>query len=529
MSPFMTFIGHWHPVVVHLPIGMILAALLLQLLASRPAYSALRPAVPVMLLAGAFSGVISCCTGWILSTSGDYDATLVGWHQWMAIGLTFFCFYVWSRSRQKGFDRTQTLLSIALLLLVIITGHLGGSLTHGSDYLSLNPSIGSLSEVDSPILDVQKARAYAEIVRPILRDNCYSCHGAIRQKGGLRLNDTIAMMKGGKDGIVIRPGQGSASELIKRLLLPLEDEHHMPPKEKKQLNERQIALLHWWIDQGADRQKLVAQLRQPDSVRPALLSVQGAKPRILESDLPAENVAAADEQALEALRAKGVLVMPVARGSHWLEADFSAANFAANAAVPVPTGSAPANSSAAPANSSAAPAAPANSSATSAPAASGSAPAPANSATPAGSTASPANPFHPEMLLPLKKQLLSLKLAHTAAGDSAMTTVAQCTALRSLDLAATRITDAGLAQLKSLPELKVLNLVGTPITAAGAQTLKSLPKLRTLYLYKTKISTADWAALRKALPKVDIDTGGYSLPVLDSDTAIVRQAKPSTN
>jgi hypothetical protein len=342
------------------------------------------------------------------------------------------------RVRRQEFARFDRVLALGILVLVIITGHLGGSLTHGSDYLSFGSSRGAVAEVDSPIVDVQMARAYAEVVRPVLRDNCYSCHGATRQKGGLRLDDTVLMMKGGKDGVVIRPGQGGGSELIKRLLLPLEDEHHMPPKEKKQLNDRQVLLLHWWIDQGADKSRRVAELKQPDSVRPALLSMQGAKPRVLTSDVPTEDVAAADEQALNTLRAKGVRVQPVARGSHWLEADCS------NAVGPVDL----------------------------------------------------------RLLLPVSKQLIGLRLDHTGIGDSALAVVGQCTALR------------------------VLNLVGTQVTAAGVEGLRELPKLRALYLYKTKVGSGDWAVLKKAFPKVAIDSGGYSLPALESDTAVVR-AKPA--
>ena len=503
MSSLLTFIGHFHPVLVHLPIGLILGALLLQFLATRPGYEAVRPAVPVVLLAGAFSGVLSCCTGWILSTSGEYDATLVGWHQWMAIGLTFFCFYVWSRARQRGYDRVQTFLSVLLLLLVVVTGHLGGSLTHGSDYLSLGPAGGVVAEVDSPILDVQKARAYAEIVRPILRDNCYNCHGATRQKGGLRLDDTSALLRGGKDGVVVLPGRGGASELMKRLLLPVADEHHMPPREKKPLSERQMLLLHWWIDQGADFSRRVAELGQPDSVRAALLSVQGARGRgglgaaafgagisvaIVAGDVPAGEVEAAAEKALEALRAKGVSVTAVAQGSHWLEAEFAGAGAAPSGAGAAPSGAGSAVGA-------------------------------------AGSGAAPLSPELLRLLLPVRKQLISLKLDHTEIGDPAMAVVGQCDSLRSLDLAGTRVGDAGMEALKGLSELRVLNLVGTEVSGKGVEALKGLSKLRTIYLYQTKVSGRDWAGLRKALPKAELDTGGYSMPKLVTDTAVVRQVR----
>jgi uncharacterized membrane protein len=476
MSSIVTFIGHWHPVLVHLPIGMILAALLLQLLAGRAAFatdaagrSIVLKAVSAVLLAGVISAAASCFTGWVLSSSGEYDPTLVGWHMWMGISLTFLGFFLWVRVRINGFAFADRVLSLIILGLVIVTGHLGGSLTHGSDYLFLGGSAGP-AEVDSPIVNVQEAHAYAEIIRPILRDNCYGCHGARRQKGGLRMDDPTWLAKGGKDGVVILPGRGNASELIKRLLLPEGDEHHMPPKEKKQLNSREILLLRWWIDQGADPSRRVAELKQPDSVRPALLSVQGARarPRVNAADgeVPAAEVAAADEKDLAALRAKGVLVMEVARGSHWLEVEIAGGVGGTHRIDSVV-----------------------------------------------------------RLLLAVKKQLVSLKAGYTGLGDSALRMIGQLDSLRSLDLAGNSIGDAGLAALKGLAALRVLNLVGTAVSAAGIEGLKGLPKLRRVYLYQTKVGSRDWAELKRVLPKVEMDTGGYSMPVLAGDTSVVKQGK----
>jgi uncharacterized membrane protein/mono/diheme cytochrome c family protein len=477
MDSLFTFIAHFHPVLVHLPIGMLLAALLLQALARRPAYAGLRPAVPVMLLAGVISAIASCVTGWLLSQSGEYDAGLVAWHRWMGIGLTLLSGVVYWRVRRRGFDRAHTVLSLGLFGFLLVTGHLGGSLTHGADWLSFGggrPGEGVV--VDSPIVHVQEARAYADIVRPILRDHCYSCHGATRQKGGLRMDEPAGLMKGGKDGVVILAGRADASELIKRLALPVEEEHHMPPKEKKQLNERQLALLHWWIDQGADVTHTVAELKQPDAIRPVLLGLQESRSRVVGvSDVPAEAVEAADARALAALRAKGVRVMPVAQNSNWLEADFGGGTGGGSAvAAGVAAGERGAGLDLA-------------------------------------------------LLLPLKKQLISLRLDNTGVGDSALGIIRQCVALRSLNLAHTRITDGGLAGLTSLVKLRVLNLVGTEVSAKAVAGLRGVMPLRSVYLYRTKVGSGDWAMLKKAFPAAMLDTGGYSIPVLVTDTAVVRQ------
>jgi mono/diheme cytochrome c family protein len=453
-----------------LPIGTLLTALILQALAGRERYRALRPAVPVILLLGLLSAGLSCLTGYLLSLDGDYDPNLVSWHKWMAISLTVLSILVYVRLRYKGFDLVHTILSLLLLVLLLVTGHLGGSLTHGAGYLTdpfLNGGNYPGVAADTPIANVQEARAYGEIIRPILQNNCYSCHGATRQKGGLRMDGADAMLKGGKDGLVILPGRGDGSELIKRLLLPPEDEHHMPPRQKKQLNERQLALLHWWIDQGADFTRKVKELKQPDSIRPALLALQQKhSPSMAYADIPSDPVEAADPKAIRDLAAKGVLVMALAQKSNWLEVDF------------------------------------------------------------AGWTGKPAERASlVTLLLPLKRQLLSVDLANLDVGDSDLVVIGQCGALRSLNLSNTKISDRGLASLTTLPNLRVLKLVGTAVSGRGLLALRSLKKLRAIYLYLADVRSSDWPLLKKTFPGAALDSGGYSIPVLAKDTQVVKAPK----
>ena len=86
-------------------------------------------------------------------------------------------------------------------------------------------------------------------VKEILSAKCYSCHGAEKQKGGLRLDGKAAAMKGGVTGASITPGDGKKSYLVQRLRGE-GDEERMPLKEDP-LPEEQIALIARWIDQGA--------------------------------------------------------------------------------------------------------------------------------------------------------------------------------------------------------------------------------------------------------------------------------------
>ena len=250
--------------------------------------------------------------------------------------------------------------------------------------------------------------------------------------------------------------------MIKRLLLPREDDDHMPPKEKPQLSEHEIALLHWWIASGASFDKKVKDIEQPEKIKPILLELQNEPEEefVVELDIPEQPVDKADEAAIEKLRATGAVVLPVAQNSNYLMANFITARRLTNADM--------------------------------------------------------------QLLLPLKKQLVWLKLGSTSIGDSALSTIGQCNNLVRLQLEHTAITDAGLPGLKSLKELKYLNLVGTKVTAKGLTSLKDLKKLKGLYLYQTQVEKSEWANLQKMFPKTHIDSGGYQVPTLESDTTVLK-------
>src|SRR5882757_9544910 len=85
-----TFLGHLHPLIVHLPIGFLLLAGLLNALSYRKKYAALGHAVPFILLLGFISAVLACLFGYLLSQTGDYDAEQLGRHKLTGIVLAIF-------------------------------------------------------------------------------------------------------------------------------------------------------------------------------------------------------------------------------------------------------------------------------------------------------------------------------------------------------------------------------------------------------------------------------------------------------
>lgn len=459
-------IGRFHPVLVHLPIGILLLACLFQILTIKSRFTVLQPAIPVMFFWGMVGAVLSCISGYMLSLSGDYDGQLVGRHQWMGIftaslALILYLLYKFSIS-----ETIARWISLGIIILITITGHLGGSLTHGSDYLTEGLNSGDEKGVAmKPIPNIQEAALYGDVVQPLLQAKCYNCHGPNKQKGKLRLDQQEFILKGGKEGKVIEPGKADESEMIERMLLPMTDEDHMPPKEKPQLTPSEISLLHWWISTGADFTKKVKELPQTEKIKPTLLSLEAGSSdaESAMTDVPADPVSKPDEKTIERLKNAGVMVIPVAKSSNYLSISFVTAGPGADSLV--------------------------------------------------------------KLLEPLKKQLVWLKLDNATINDATMEAVSGLTTLRRLSLSNTNITDKGLAKLQSLQQLQSLNLVGTKVSAQGLMPLGKIKTLKNLYLYHTGVNNNDWNALQKTFPGAQLDSGKYTVPTFAADTTEVEPPK----
>src|SRR5512140_2716009 len=129
------FIGRFHPLLVHLPIGALALLGALEVLAKWPRFKTAAQNRALMLgFAAAGSGAAALC-GWLLSQSGDYDAELLRWHKWAGFSLAAACFTTLLVSRAGRLRAYHLCLAVTLGLLVA-AGHWGASLTHGRDFLT---------------------------------------------------------------------------------------------------------------------------------------------------------------------------------------------------------------------------------------------------------------------------------------------------------------------------------------------------------------------------------------------------------
>ena len=91
---------------------------------------------------------------------------------------------------------------------------------------------------------------YLTQIKPVLRERCYACHGALKQEGGLRLDTAALAIQGGDSGAAIKPGDAAASALLERI--SASDESERMPPEGEPLKPDQIAALRDWIVQNAE-------------------------------------------------------------------------------------------------------------------------------------------------------------------------------------------------------------------------------------------------------------------------------------
>lgn len=458
------FIGRFHPLLVHLPIGILVVAFILEGLSRNRRLTVMGAAVLPVLVFGALSAIAACITGYILSVAGGYDEAALNLHMWLGISVAVISVLLCVLRRYAIFRKSWLPLSAGMILLLSAAGHYGGSLTHGDDYLTAAMPFGKGKTAAAPaIAKLEEAKVYEQLVRPILEQKCYGCHNEQKLKGGLRLDGFEHIREGGENGPVVKDSIPEMSELYKRLILAEDDDKRMPPKGKPQLNPQQLEIIYWWIEQGASPVATVKELHKSPRIQLVLQALQPSRSAGVNPFMPVAEVGEPSEKAVQALEAIGVKVMPVAAENGYVMVN------AVNATV--------------------------------------------------------FGDKEAELLLPLKEHIAWLKLSNTQISDTALKIIAQLPRVTRLQLENTRVTDAGVQALADCKLLMHLNLVGTKVTEKGLLSLQKNKALKELFVYRSGVKPAAVASLRKAMPDTEIDTGGYQMPALPTDTMVFRKTK----
>ncbi len=313
-------------------------------------------------------------------------------------------------------------------------------------------------------LNAPKAFPYRDIVQPILENKCYSCHSATKMKGGLRLDSEAFIIEGGKHGSVLTAANPDKSVLFTNLILPDDDDDHMPPKEKPQLTDAEKEAIRFWIKNGAPFGEPIEPWRNLQSfpkvaaqnVSKVQITEGGKKELIIniEKKILEQKTEAVDKSILDKLKKLNIVISSFGEKSNYLMANFVNVKNYNSALI--------------------------------------------------------------DDLQSINNQLIRLNLSNQSVSDDDVKKLVHFKNLTQLKLDKTAVTDAGLVYLKNLPNLEILNLYGTKVTDNGLVALAQCPNLKIVYLWQTQSTTVGIEKLKKALPNLQVEMGGFSFPKPDT-------------
>ncbi len=261
MEHWILFLGRFHPLFVHLPIGILFAVVVMECLRGlrKEKPSSAEITLLVLVLCSALAAVV---TGLMLEREGGYAKERVQAHMLLGISMTVMIFLalvlkVMSVRRQSTGLPYYIVLGLSTLLMVAAS-HQGGVLTHGRYFLTEHfPFASKPADDSSPTVAESTGTesnliSYELHIQPLMEAHCVECHNADKMKADLRLDSHEAIMAGSKWGEVVVPGKPDDSSFFFLLTFPEDDPDRMP-KDGDPLTPEQIKIVSDWISQGANK------------------------------------------------------------------------------------------------------------------------------------------------------------------------------------------------------------------------------------------------------------------------------------
>ncbi|GMQ24495.1 ribonuclease inhibitor [Algoriphagus sp. oki45] len=460
LSFFLPLLGRFHPILVHLPIGILVFAVILIFLSKKQDKTFL-PAIQLAFLLGSIGGVLACISGFLQYQFEGFSLDTVQFHLIFGILTTAAGFFFYRKSKKTNDPSTLKWSSTALIGALLFTGHLGGTITHGEGYFTevmpedLQSLFGGVASSAAPLTlpehGWEELAYYEEVVQPILNSNCQSCHNPRNKKGGLDLSSKEALLKGGENGPVIDFHQFFKSNLIARMELPRDHEDHMPPREKRQPKKEELQLLRLWLENEASFDLKLG------AAKPEMKILEPFFQREEIAFYPTINLPSVAEDSLSKLRKKGFYVEPIAQGSPLLKV--SCINFP---------------------------------------------------------DFKDSDWHNLEMIA---QWIAYLDLSGTQLSDSILEEIADAPYLTVLKLNRTPIQGIYLEQLSKLPHLKLIYLNETNVTLSNTLSLASSKSIQKVFAYNTSIANEIEADSKSRLPFA-LEVYQFDLPMMATDTIV---------
>ncbi len=451
-------LGRLHPLLVHLPIGILIFGILLIFMQKKNS-TGFNPVIRLAFLLGAISATLAGISGFFQYQFEGFAWESVQNHLIAGVISSIGSFYLFTRIKDETiFTSNIKLQVLALFLVLTVTGHLGGNISRGEEYLIevLPAEIQAIAgyeaapekSLEIPEQGWEELAFYGEVVQPILNKYCKSCHNPRNLKGEFNLTTFEELLKGGENGEVLKGGNPELSALFARMILPLDDEDHMPPKEKRQPSKEEIELIKFWITAGASQNTTLGQAGVAEKL---------VEPFFHKEEIPfypLTEIPAVQIDTLSKLRKAGLFAENVLQGSSWLKVscinfpDFSDKDWV--------------------------------------------------------------------LLKSVKDQTAYLDLSGTQVSDGILDSIAGLPNLTVLKINQTALSGTQLGALATCENLKMLYLNSTLTNLENLSALNQHPSLQKVFAYQTP------AGESKTPGKFSfqLETGNYSLPKIPADTIV---------
>jgi uncharacterized membrane protein len=260
-----------------LPIGFLILAILIEIYCSLFKIRINQSIINFTWFVAFFSSVITTVLGLLIAETGHYIDENLFMHKIFGLSLTAISFISWflrlSIFSNLFSSSLKTLSNTVIIVLLTLTGHYGGNLTHGETYLVdyAPENIKQLLVKKNRYLELEidSVKIYNDLIQPIFNQKCVSCHNKEISRGNLNMDSYGNVLKGGSSGNPINKSDPRKSLLIKRITMPTSELKYMPP-DGEPVSFDEIKTLIWWINNLDKSNENLVSLKVEDDIKESL-------------------------------------------------------------------------------------------------------------------------------------------------------------------------------------------------------------------------------------------------------------------
>ena len=448
-----SFFGRLHPLLVHLPIGFLILSILIETYSNIFKNQINHRIISFSWFLGFMSSAFSALFGWLLAETGLYIEENLYLHKLFGFILVGMCFLAWiiRLSFFKDFipKNFKSFSNFVIIIILFITGHNGGNITHGENYLFeyapeeiKNRFVEDKNLLAEISISLDSIELYSNIIEPILINKCISCHNNEIKRGNLDLSSLPLLTKGGNAGSPIDKMNPRNSLIFKRINLPVDNIKFMPP-DGPIVSYDEINTILWWIKNSDKSNDVLSSIEIPDEIKISLNKIYN----IDFSDkqwFEKISVQELDESKLTNIDKSVFQVRFISSNKKFVSVKYLKNNL---------------------------------------------------------------SEVEFDQLEAIKNHIAYLFIKDSNLSDKSLLNFLNLKNLVSLDIQKNSISDEGVKTLQKLENLEVLNLYGTKISKNSLEIIESFKNLKRVYVWDTKISKKDLESFNRDNSSIELVGG----------------------